>query len=389
MMGKFEVVLPHPDERAHRPPPGFHTLYPEPSGSQLLQLPASPGCPPELSRHPLDPLRLYAASPDQEGNPSSHNGWMSRFFYIKRDGKRRSHWRCDMSWRDNVYTLAPRTPERSPNLTSFLEAMLGKSYNAPELIKEDLLCFFKFSRKGVELSGDLDARIGKAEMLQFMEATEEAAAPPKKVAKKRKSSTPAEKEARRQRKKGASLSGARPEQTTEGLRGSMKESGPGWIPPLNYFEDSLVVSPTATVATKYLCHMAPHRDLDRLAGASDTEAVGLLPSPIASLVVIVPADFYAPAGSTWPPPDYEQLIQLWTFFDCSSSSSIIQNTIEMMAQLEELKAIQAQEKKAVEAVQEALRAQLASERVARATEEEALRSELEEVMVRATGRPSA
>ncbi|KZV37557.1 hypothetical protein F511_42877 [Dorcoceras hygrometricum] len=22
--------------------------------------------------------------------------------------------------------------------------------------------------------------------------------------------------------------------------------------------------------------------------------------------------YYAPAGSTWPPPDYEQLIQLWT-----------------------------------------------------------------------------
>ncbi|KZT76147.1 hypothetical protein F511_46828 [Dorcoceras hygrometricum] len=26
-MGRFEVVIPHPDERAHRPPPGFHTFY--------------------------------------------------------------------------------------------------------------------------------------------------------------------------------------------------------------------------------------------------------------------------------------------------------------------------------------------------------------------------
>ncbi|KZV19757.1 non-specific lipid-transfer protein-like [Dorcoceras hygrometricum] len=26
-MGKFEVVLPHPDERAHHPPPGLHTFY--------------------------------------------------------------------------------------------------------------------------------------------------------------------------------------------------------------------------------------------------------------------------------------------------------------------------------------------------------------------------
>ncbi|KZV47681.1 subtilisin-like protease-like [Dorcoceras hygrometricum] len=58
---------------------------------------------------------------------------------------------------------------------------------------------------------------------------------------------------------------------------------------------------------------------------------------------------------------------------------------ELMVQLEELKAIQAQEKKAAETVQEALRAQLASERVARATEEEALRSKLEDVRVRAIG----
>ncbi|KZV19664.1 hypothetical protein F511_30832 [Dorcoceras hygrometricum] len=26
-MGKFEVVIPQPDERTHRPPPGFHTFY--------------------------------------------------------------------------------------------------------------------------------------------------------------------------------------------------------------------------------------------------------------------------------------------------------------------------------------------------------------------------
>ncbi|KZV20635.1 hypothetical protein F511_22049 [Dorcoceras hygrometricum] len=36
-----------------------------------------------------------------KGNPSSHKGWMSRFFYVKRDGKR-NPWKCDMSWRDNV-----------------------------------------------------------------------------------------------------------------------------------------------------------------------------------------------------------------------------------------------------------------------------------------------
>ncbi|KZV31998.1 hypothetical protein F511_38930 [Dorcoceras hygrometricum] len=100
-----------------------------------------------------------------KGNPSSHKGWMSRFFYIKCDVMR-DPWRCEMHWRDSAVTLVPRTPDRALSLTPFLEAMHGKSYNAPELIKEDLLCFYKFSRKGVELVGDLDERMGKAELLK-------------------------------------------------------------------------------------------------------------------------------------------------------------------------------------------------------------------------------
>ncbi|KZV52570.1 hypothetical protein F511_24428 [Dorcoceras hygrometricum] len=90
-----------------------------------------------------------------KGNPSSHKEWMSRFIYVKWAGKKRNPWRCEMSWGDNLYTLTPRTPERSPNLTSFLDAMRDKSYNAPELIKEDLLCFFGLSRKGVGLVRNL------------------------------------------------------------------------------------------------------------------------------------------------------------------------------------------------------------------------------------------
>ncbi|KZV29868.1 golgin subfamily B member 1-like [Dorcoceras hygrometricum] len=53
------------------------------------------------------------------------------------------------------------------------------------------------------------------------------------------------------------------------------------------------------------------------------------------------------------------------------------NHAELTAQLEELKDIRAQEKKASEAVQEALRAQLVAEKRARASEEESLRTELE------------
>ncbi|KZV51346.1 WEB family protein-like [Dorcoceras hygrometricum] len=84
--------------------------------------------------------------------------------------------------------------------------MRGKSYNAPELIQEDLLCFFRFSRRGVELVGDLDERMGKAEMLRLMEEEATAGssglpAPSKKATKKRRVSTPTEKEARREKRK--------------------------------------------------------------------------------------------------------------------------------------------------------------------------------------------
>ncbi|KZV13714.1 hypothetical protein F511_45121 [Dorcoceras hygrometricum] len=139
---------------------------------------------------------------------------MSRFFYVRLVGKKRDPWSCDMSWRDNMYTLTPSTPERSPNLATFLTDMREMHFNAPELIKEDLLCFFGFSRKGVELVGDLDERMGKAAMLKAMEEAEAASSgvvvPPIKATKRRKASTPTEKEARRQKKKGASTSKARP-----------------------------------------------------------------------------------------------------------------------------------------------------------------------------------
>ncbi|KZV47687.1 myosin heavy chain-related protein [Dorcoceras hygrometricum] len=141
-----------------------------------------------------------------KGNLSSHKGWMSRFFFVKRVGKKRDPWKCDMFWRDNIYTFTPRTPDRSPNLDSFLDVMHEKSYNAPRLIQEDLLCFFGFSRRGVELVGDLHERMGKTERLQLMEEETAAgssgvAAPSKKATKKRRASTPAEKEARREKRK--------------------------------------------------------------------------------------------------------------------------------------------------------------------------------------------
>ncbi|KZV25359.1 hypothetical protein F511_07243 [Dorcoceras hygrometricum] len=336
-MGKFEVVLPHPDERAHRPPPSFHTFYmnqiemglrfPIPrfisvlchhikiSPSQLApnsysfllalavllsyhKIPLIPYVLMQLVQiKRLGPGKFYISHKGDhtfiKGNPSSHKGWMSRFFYIKCDVKR-DPWKCEMSWRDNAFTLTPRTPDRAPSLAPFLEAMRGKSYNAPELIKEYLLCFFKFSRKGVELVGDLSERMGKAELLKAMQEEARAsgaAAPPKKTTKKRKAPSLTEKEAHREKRKkeGASTLGAQQEESSRKSRAptpptptsseipdlppvttiaeaASSGKGPGRTPPFDPSKDSLVDSSSGLVATRYICNMAPDQDLQVLRG---------------------------------------------------------------------------------------------------------------------------
>ncbi|KZV40100.1 hypothetical protein F511_42668 [Dorcoceras hygrometricum] len=73
-----------------------------------------------------------------------------------------------MSWRDDARTQPPPTPERAPDLTDFLRVTKEKCFNAQELIEEDLLCYFKFSGKKVQLVGDLGERMSKAEMLRAL-----------------------------------------------------------------------------------------------------------------------------------------------------------------------------------------------------------------------------
>ncbi|KZV35407.1 hypothetical protein F511_27910 [Dorcoceras hygrometricum] len=143
MFYKFEVVLPSPDERAHRPPQGFHSFYinqlemglrfPFPrfiaelchhikispkhlapnSYSFLLSLaillryhnlPLVPYVLMQLIKvKRLGPRKFYLSHKGDhaliKGNPSSHKGWMSRFFFVKRVERKQDPWKCDMSWR--------------------------------------------------------------------------------------------------------------------------------------------------------------------------------------------------------------------------------------------------------------------------------------------------
>ncbi|KZV51411.1 hypothetical protein F511_20575 [Dorcoceras hygrometricum] len=260
-----------------------------------------------------------------KGNPSSHKGWMSRFFFVKCDVMR-DPWKCEMHWRDSAVTLTPRTPDRAPSLTPFLEAMHGKSYSAPELTREDLLCFYKFSRKGVELVEDLDERMGKAELLRAMQ--EAAAAPPKKLTK-RKAPSMGEKEARGEKRKkaGASTSGARTEEPTKpthaptpptpsseealdvppvtatagGQSSGKRLEQP---PPFDPSKDSLIESPCPVAATRYICNMAPDRDVRVLRKARNADVVGHFSSHAAA------EPSKPPKAPTPPTPSSEEALDV-------------------------------------------------------------------------------
>ncbi|KZV50167.1 hypothetical protein F511_21928 [Dorcoceras hygrometricum] len=402
-MGKFEVVNPQPDERAHRPPPEFHNFYMNQiemglripisrfiaaffchiqlSPSQLAsnsyslllalavllsyhEIPLIPYVLMQLVQiKRLGPGKFYLSHKGDhsfiKGNPSSHKGWMSRFFYIKCDVMR-DPWRCEMHWRDSAITIVPRTPDRTPSLTPFLEAMCDKSYNAPELIKEDLLCFFKFSRKGVKLVGDLDERMGKAEMLKAMQEEARASGevgPPKKTTKKRKVSSSAEKKVQAERrKKSVSTSGTRPEETQERVRAP--------TPPTATPEETLD-------PTKYIFNMAPESDVPELMKADDVEVIAYFSSHIAPAIV-------------WGGEMVRRLTQSSQkvrSINRSLDKASHQHT-KVMAKLEELEACRARELEEAKTQQELLEAELLAEKEARVAEKEAMRVELEEARAR-------
>ncbi|KZV24487.1 hypothetical protein F511_29338 [Dorcoceras hygrometricum] len=214
------------------------------------------------------------------GNPSSHKGWVSRFFYVKWVGRKRNPWRCDISWRDNVYTLTPSTPD----LTTFFAALCEKCYSAPELVKEDLLCHLGFSRKEVQLVKDLAERMDKVALLKALkehpvEGSSRAAVPPIVKKGKRKALQSIEKEVRRQKKKGClQFPGANHPHYRDEL--SADAPGPdtrGAAYPdaaRNDAPDSLVVSPSRSTTTGLLCNMAPDRDLHLMRNAPNIENVG-------------------------------------------------------------------------------------------------------------------
>ncbi|KZV17111.1 hypothetical protein F511_18452 [Dorcoceras hygrometricum] len=182
-------------------------------------------------------------------------------------------WKCEMHWRDNMYTLTPRTPDRSLNLASFLDSM---------------------------------------HVIAIAEAS------------------------------------------------SPKKNGPGRVPPLDYTEDSLVASSSGVVATRYICNMAPDRDIDLLRRADDSEAVS---NGVGGEVVRRLTRAHRAVTTTR-----------------RSFDEAMSQHAELLARLDELEALRARDQQAVEAQEEALEDQLAAEKAAR----EATKSELDAALAKKT-----
>ncbi|KZV18231.1 hypothetical protein F511_34130 [Dorcoceras hygrometricum] len=71
-----------------------------------------------------------------------------------------------MSWSEKPTRKAPPLPAQEYDPTPFLNAVSAKCFNARDLVREDLLCHFGFSWKGVVVEGDLAGRIMKSYLLE-------------------------------------------------------------------------------------------------------------------------------------------------------------------------------------------------------------------------------
>ncbi|KZV35615.1 hypothetical protein F511_27759 [Dorcoceras hygrometricum] len=75
-------------------------------------------------------------------------------------------WYCDMSWAEKPTKRVLPPPAQEYDPTPFIKDACTKCFNARDLIREDLLCHFGFSRKGVSVEGDLAERIMKSYLLE-------------------------------------------------------------------------------------------------------------------------------------------------------------------------------------------------------------------------------
>ncbi|KZV44725.1 hypothetical protein F511_37937 [Dorcoceras hygrometricum] len=160
MSDQYEVLIPLPEDRAHLPPEGYHTFY----MNQLemgLRFPV-----PRFIQDLCDHLKV---SPSQL-TPNSYSSLLGLGvllkFYQAPISLHLISWYCDMSWSEKPTKRVLPPPAQEHDPVPFLKDACTKCFNARDLVREDLLCHFGFSRKGVAVEGDLADRIMKSYLLE-------------------------------------------------------------------------------------------------------------------------------------------------------------------------------------------------------------------------------
>ncbi|KZV50511.1 hypothetical protein F511_33734 [Dorcoceras hygrometricum] len=326
----------------------------------------------------INRLKFYISNQCVSGNPSSHKGWMSRYFFIKRISSRENPWGCDMSWRDDAYTQPPPTPELAPELTDFLRVTREKCFNAQELIEEDLLCHFKFSGKRVPLAGDLGERMSKAEMLRALKekrADPEGASRYLSKGKRKNSEEGGEKRKKRQHEKETHESGRAkvskettketspsvdkdPEQTTEASYEYLDAS-----------TISFVAKPFGSASLDFTRRLIPNQDYELVNSVPDVAALEA-------------ASLHFMQALVWRSSVANRLLQAREEVTKTKHSmeGVLEQHGDSMKQLEEIRANKDKEKEVMALELEASRAeaQLSKARALRAEEEnKALHAEVE------------
>ncbi|KZV52824.1 hypothetical protein F511_20167 [Dorcoceras hygrometricum] len=313
MSDNYEIRIPVVEDRAHLPPKGYHTFYlshlemglrfPVPRFIQNLcdHLKVSPSqlTPNSYSsllalrvlsrffRAPLSLLiiiynltqirqqdvgiffiRLKPEFVFIKGNPTSHKGWMSRYFFLLRNVQAGVAWHCDMSWSERPTRRAPPLSAQEYDPTAFLDSMSVKCFNSQELIREDLLCHFGFIRKGVEVEGDLVDRIMKAQLLEAYKRQDSGAT--------KGPSPPPEERVKEKRKKSSSGGDKRPRKKTPSEVGADREAGTSSPKQSGVEVTSFITRLVTTTAVALFQNFAPELDLPVVSSASDqaiTEAL--------------------------------------------------------------------------------------------------------------------
>ncbi|KZV21266.1 hypothetical protein F511_23391 [Dorcoceras hygrometricum] len=216
-------------------------------------------------------IRLKSELGFIKGNPSSHKGWMSWYFFLRRNAREGVAWHCDMSWSDKPTRKTPPLTTQEYDPTSFLNTMIAKCFNAQELIRVDLLFHFVFSRMGIEVEGDLAERIMKAQMMKAYKQQESVVV---------KSSNPPHEESNKGKRKTSSGNDKRPwkNPSSEVAVEGNKEAGTSLPDQPGNAYISFVARPTTATALAFFKNFAPDADLPVVNLASDQTAMESLAS---------------------------------------------------------------------------------------------------------------